>query len=311
MDPLEKQLTDISAPTPGTPLPPEDRSAEFEHEHKGHVAPVRTFSTDLANAVREKGGSVVRIAIAEEEKNRREFKENSISSKKNMVLVGVGVALLIVAAGTLIWAYAYKKTASAPVVVTNVLPPSVIHAESAQVIDTGNLQTAGVIDAIQNIVASPNIQAGTIKNIILSTGSGVSGQTVPIGQLLNSLSSHIPIGLTQALSSDFMLGVYVYDRSSLFLVIHGKAHDFLLSGMLAWEPYLFNDMVSLFNINTSGFTPAQLQNMTFQGTLVENRDARAVLDPGGKPLFFYSFIDQNTILLSTDPKTLTEAVRRM
>ena len=66
-------------------------------------------------------------------------------------------------------------------------------------------------------------------------------------------------------------------------MIHGTANDYLVAGMLAWEPWTFNDLAPLFHIDTSGLTKAQLQNMTFTETVIGNLDARAVLDANGDP----------------------------
>jgi hypothetical protein len=106
-----------------------------------------------------------------------------------------------------------------------------------------------------------------------------------------------------------MVGVYLYNTSNPFLVITGTAHDYLLSGMLGWEPFLLTDVAPLFNIDITGAN-AGLTNAPFKDTLVQNRDARAVLDKDGNPVLFYSFLDPDTIFISTDSKTLLEAVRR-
>ena len=58
---------------------------------------------------------------------------------------------------------------------------------------------------------------------------------------------NVPGDLSTALSPQYMLGVYNYTNNNPFLIIQGTAHDYLLSGMLEWEPeILFNDMVPLF-----------------------------------------------------------------
>ena len=53
-------------------------------------------------------------------------------------------------------------------------------------------------------------------------------------------------------------------------------------------------------------------SVPFSDMVIENRDTRMLkLDANGKPMFsFYSFLDDDTIIFATDPKTLTEVVRR-
>lgn len=293
-------------------IPPQETpDGDFNPLHKTHVAPVRSFSSDLANAIREKGGSVVRIAIAEEEKHQREFQENSATSRKNIVFIIATTLIVLGALGSIIWVYKYKKAEDVPIVQTGpVLPTSIINAEDAQVIPVSGVKPQDIVLSINAIVTNPNIESGTIKNIIIADGTGSSAIRLPANQFLNSLGMHAPDEFLRSLSKEYMLGTYLYDEGHLFLILKGTAHDFLLSGMIAWEQKLFRDMVPLFNIDTTSLTVAQLQTMPFNDMVIENHDVRAVVDAGGTPLFFYTFLDQNTIFMGTDSKTLVEAVRR-
>jgi len=279
-------------------------------EHKSHIAPVRTFSSDLAEAIREKGGSVVRIAMDEEEKHRREFEEHSAASKKNIAFVVIGSIIVLAAIGLVIGEYAYKKNASvlAPVAVQE--PSSIISAEDFQTIDASGMQVTDMLGAVGKILASPNIQSGFIKNIVITQTANGSTTRIPSARFLTILGTHAPSDLIRSLTPDYMLGVYAYDSPHLFLIIRGTAHDFLLAGMLGWEPNLFADLSPLFGVDTSSLTPDQIANMKFRDSIIGNHDARAALDASQKPLLFYSFLDDDTVLIATDAKTFAEAVRR-
>ena len=71
---------DPSAAPPQTPSVVE--GTDYGSAERSHIAPVRTFNSDLAEAVREHRGSVVRVAIAEEEAHRREYEEASIKIQR-------------------------------------------------------------------------------------------------------------------------------------------------------------------------------------------------------------------------------------
>ncbi len=326
MEPLEKQLADMAKmPTGETPIETSDAVSvpvatvsqapvtpavpeeQYESGHKGHLAPIRTFNSDLAQAIREKGGSVVRVAIAENERHQREAADRSIKSTKNMIFTIVGMILVIASMGAIVWSYLHHQSASTVVPDSTARPASLVSAEDDVIVNVGGMQIPEMVSSIQKIVANPGIQTGMIKDIVLTNGPTVR---IPAQQFLKLLATHAPNGFTQALLPDFMLGTYMYDKSNLFMIVHGTAHDFLLAGMLDWEPFLFNDMTALFAIDTSSFTRAELQSVPFKDAVIANRDARAVLDASGNPLFFYSFLDQNTIIFATDPRTLTEVVHR-
>ena len=298
-----------AAPSIGQPTVPTAPAVEYGTSHKGHLAPIRTFTSDLADAVREKGGSVVRVAIAEEEKHRKEYEEASITSTKNIIFTVLGILIVAGAIGFVGWTYYHKKTAATPDPTSSQTPtPALITNEHDESINTTGMQVPEMILAIQNIQNNPKIETGQVQNIILTEGLGAHMTTQ---RFLKLLSTHVPQTFSQALLPDFMVGTYRYNNyDDLFVIMHGTAHDYLLAGMLEWEPYLFNDMTPLFDIDTSGFTKAELQSVGFQDAVIANRDARAAVDANKKPLFFYSFLDTNTIVFATNPKTLAEVVRR-
>jgi hypothetical protein len=315
MDDLEKQLMDMSG-LKEEDVVKKEAAPSVVHEtvgygsiEKSHLAPVRTFSSDLADAVREHGGSVVRVAIAEDEKHRREFQESSIRSRKNIAFIVGGIVIVLGAIGAIAWGYERNKQASIVVPVVPEVPSSLVASDDSRVLDIGG-STSAFYDAVHDVALHPTVQPGGVENIIITKTAGGIVARPSASEFLTALRAHASDDFLRSLGKEYMLGLYVYDRANLFLVLRGTAHDYLLSGMLAWEPYLFEDMAPLFGIDTSGFTKAALQDVKFTDAIIGNRDARAVLDAGKRPLFYYSFIDQNTILMATDPKTLTEAVRR-
>jgi hypothetical protein len=315
MDPLEKQLLDMSGikeedATKPAPAPSAVNDTDYSSQNRSHLAPIRTYNTDLADAVREHGGSVVRVAIAEDEKRRREYEETAIGSKRNLFFIIGGTILVLGAIGGVWWAYQNKGAASVVVPVVEAVPHSLVLSDAAQTIDIGPMQVGDIYAAVNGIVAVPGIQPGQVKNIILTKTADGSLARPSASNLLSGLGTHAPDTLLRSLSPDYMLGVYQYDKASLFLIVHGTAHDFLLSGMLAWEPYLFTDLAPLFKIDTSGFTKASLGKVVFYDAIIANHDARAALDADKNPLLYYSFLDPNTILIAADPKVLTEVVTR-
>lgn len=316
MDPLEKQLSEtppIEAALP-TPTPESDMAQShqtYDSGHRGHIAPVRTFSSDLANAIREKGGSVVRIAIAEEEKHRKEQENVSIKSKKNIVMIVASIILMIGAIAVVVWGYQQKQAASVVTPVVNVLPPSILSVEDSATIDTTAMQVADVVSAVRSRVATATVRAGTMQNLLLSQKVSGIASPISISQFLSVLGAHAPADFVRALSKDFMLGLYSYNgQNNLFLIVHGTAHDFVLAGIINWESNLMSDLGPLFGFDPTDPAAAKLLKVPFTDTIIENREARAILGANNKPVLFYSFLDPNTIIITTDPKTLTEAILR-
>lgn len=314
MDDLEKQLMDLSGiKEPEKPVVPPQPSVlkDADYGHAAHIPPVRTFTTDLADAVRTHGGSVVRVAIAEEEKRRRDYEEHSIKSKKNMALVGAGIVLLVAGAIAMFVSYRHRQEASVVVPVVTVAPESLVSADVHEKIDATGMQAVDLYGAIRRVVDEPHLQEGQIANIVIIKSLNGTQSRPGIGEFLAALGTHAPDELVRALKAEYMLGTYLYDgKDNLFLVMRGSAHDYVVAGMLKWEPYLFADMAPLFAVDTHTLTKAQIDGMTFKPAVIANQDARAAFGPDGTPLLYYAFLDQNTVIIATDSKTLIQAIAK-
>ena len=293
------------APAVTTPILPE------ESEHRSHVQGLRTFSSDMAAAMRDNKGSIIKIAIAEDERRRKDNKEIETAPRKNFLLFFFALLVIALAAAGVYGVLWYKNKSSVVPVAQVVIPQSIIRSDTATTLDVTGKSGSDVVAAVHAIVANPGIQSGMVKNIIVaqSAAQGAAPMRVPASDFLALLQSHAPDQFSRSLSQDFMLGVYQYNTSNLFLVLTGTAHDYLLSGMLGWEPFLLGDVAPLFGIDTSG-TNASLLSAPFNDALVENHNVRDILKSDGTPALFYTFLDPDTVFIANDPGTLLEAVRR-
>ena len=295
MEPFEHFTADPSAAKP-----------EEAPAYKSHLQPMRSFSSDLARAVREKGGSVVRSAIEENEKHEKEFELRNRASQQKYLLISI--VIILMTSGVIFGLYTYKKETALPIVVETPVPASLITSDDFITIDTKGMQTSDLLNAITKASTDSRIREGTIRNIIITQTHNSTTLRLNANQFLSVIGAHQTPDLQKALSPEYMLGVSAYNGNNLFLVIHGTAHDFMLAGMLAWEPYMVDDLAGLFN---NKYTASSYKNTPFTNTLVANRDARAVVDTNNKPVLFYSFIDPNTVLITTSPTAFSESIRRM
>jgi hypothetical protein len=309
----KKEQTSTPSPQkkegPEKPLPPIEKA---DPEHEQHTRGLRTFSSDMATAMRDTKGSVIKIAIAEDERRRADQKEMEAAPRKNLIFFFSGILLFILAIGGVYGVFWYKeKTGVITPVPETVIPKSIIRSEDAQTLDITSKLNQDVVPAFREIVGDPKLRPGTVKNVILAKKSGTDEAPTRISSsdFLKITRSHAPADFLRSLSKEFMLGIYLYNTSNPFLVIKGTAHDYLLSGMLKWEPFLVSDMAKLFDIDLTGERKI-FADTPFKDALVQNRDARVVEDSEGTPVLFYSFLDPNTIFFATDPKTLIEGVRR-
>ena len=90
--------------------------------------------------------------------------------------------------------------------------------------------------------------------------------------------------------------------------------------MLAWESSMQPDLLPLFayvppphasNVPVSTSTTPQILETPFVDAIVENHDARVIKNQSGDIVFLWTFLDQSTILITTNPNTVREIVSRI
>ena len=70
--------------------------------------------------------------------------------------------------------------------------------------------------------------------------------------------------------------------------------------MLKWETKMTTDLAPIFNLNLSSTTA------TFTDQVIINKDVRAITAPDGTIVFLYGFLDNNTLVITTDPQTFQD-----
>ncbi len=284
----------------------EDQPKKEESTEQKGIPQTRSLARDIADAMKNKDGVAAKIVQDEEEKKKQE-KEKSALSVKNAPFFVSGIIFIIIAIASIIYArqYIIKINATVPIEQTKTIS-SIIKSESENQLDLYNKTNIDIYNEINNTVSNENIRPGSIENI--SIKNGTSTQTT-IKQFLDNIGSHAPDSIVNALSNDYMLGIYSYNNGSLFIILKGTQHDSLSIGMTSWELYLLEDMAPLFNIDIFGDN-SYLTNVPFVPNVIENHDTRTLFNKDKKALLFYSFLDPNTIVISADSKTLTEINRR-
>lgn len=309
------------APVPPTPVesrpvpPPVEKKIEEPAVFSSGLQKIRTYQSDIAEALNQQKGTVVQIAVAEQTKRQEERKilPPTKVSLRNIFFIAVGI-LLILGALTGIGYAVYKKSMEKKIVtVQELVVPSPIHVENKQAIVSDGMLGADIKGAIKSIVAGTNIAPNTITQIYLTKGDGTTKQLVKTGDFMNAIGSTIPRLLVQSLDDTMTLGVFNKDSANnFFMVFHTDSYNTAFAGMLTWEPTMFDDLYQMFNLDVNGID-SSLFRATFKDKIIKNQDTRALLDASGTPVLFYTFLGQNkdTLIVTKTDGVLTEVLNRL
>ncbi|MBC7836361.1 hypothetical protein H7X87_01095 [Acetobacteraceae bacterium] len=306
-------------------------------KEESFVRPIETYQGDIEKVVGQKNISVVSIAAAEAARRSKKPVEapasprGESSIKKWLLRTGmvlVGILFFTLAAG--IFYFVYLKTRPLDPLQNASQAPFIIVDETKSIaIRPADLSKGAVMNILQAERDSLSLSLGLIERIYLAQAStGTNGEATysPIdsGQFLSILSLLLPQSLARTIMPEpYLLGIHSFDGNQPFLVLRVDSYQQAYSGMLKWESTMQYDLAPFFtrtpraripeeNIATStaSTTPVRVVPTKFSDSVVENHDARAILNENGDVLLLWTFLDRSTIVITTNEYTLREVISR-
>jgi hypothetical protein len=293
---------------PQTPEQTPPQTPEQTRTH--HATPLRTLTTDMADSMKQNQGKVIKAAIEEEERRAQEKENLSPVSTKNLAFIIGGLGLLIVALGSGLYAIrSFTEEAPSVTVPTAQTPKSLVRADTQKTLAIAGLRDAEIANKVRELVTAKNNRFGTITEIVVTDTNTPTAKRVPAASFLDAIDAHTAKSFMQSIRPAFMLGMYTHDETHVFLVLTGPARDTLVAGMREWEDFLLDDMAPLIGFDTKN-DPEDYAHAAFSDSLVENRSVRAIVGKDGIPVLFYSFLNEETVVVTNNTKTFAEIVRR-
>lgn len=274
--------------------------------NQNNLKTVRTYLSDMADTVRENEISVIKVALAEQNKNERENIYRQIEGtpiKKFWWFFG-GIVLI----GVAIFGIYYLMNIKAQ----NDIPQTVAKEEALISYDTTtNIEgTSGILEKVASIKNEVGGSLGSVKNIsIANTVNGISEKIIT-SSLVSSLDLSAPASLVRSLSPSFMLGTYTGNTPHLFIIFQVKDYSYAYAGMLEWEKTLANDVMPLFGLDTTE-NKLQLANRKWIDLIIDNKDTRVILNENNKPMLYYLFSDKNTLIITDNEMAIKEINARL
>lgn len=274
---------------------------------------IRTFQSDLADTIKSGQGSLVKIAMAEHNKLELEKKNVDPASRKNIIFVLVGIALILLAIGMIGYGIYQKVPKTVPLTQNPTGLPTVITIESTQGLNVTGLTRDNIGTLLGRTYTNATPTLNTILRVLPFTQDVGSAQHIlTSSEFFNLLESQIPTGLVRSFDPVFTIGVHAYNGNGLFLAFKTDSYTTAFAGMLDWEHSMFDELYRVFAIQT-GSTNTELFTSAWKDRVIKNQDARVLLDSKGNIVLFYTFLGQNKdiVIIADKESTLTEVVNRL
>lgn len=282
-------------------------------KEEAHLRTIRTYKDDLAQVVEKKKESLVSIATAENEQRvNNEELELSVAATKKQHLKKIGMIVLITVLfilGTGSIFYFYGKNTNETVNPESKIP-SLIFSDEEEEFEITDLSRRQILNGLTALKDNVNISIGRIRNIIITKSfvdeEGVAGrELVSARNFLNAINAQLPTSFLRSIEPLFMFGVHHFDGNQPFLILKNSFYENTFAGMLEWEKNIREDLSPLFGPAEFGVAPV------FRDFVIKNKDTRILKDNNEETILMYSFIDKNTIIITTNENTFSEVLVRL
>ncbi len=284
------------------------------------VKRIRTYQSDVAGALKKEKTSLIQMVLAEQGRKRDIAEEASPKQPKNLALIIVSLALVLVGAsfaGFAAWRYATNQKQAAKDGENLSAIPSLIFAEVKKGMNITDLPKDRIARALSSEIASTAIRLDFVAQIYftedVASGAGTPAATEYVQTLVHTseffriLESGMPESLARALAQNFFFGIHAFNGNQPFIILRADYFESAFAGMLRWENTMPRDILPLFGIQV---TP-ELVNRPFEDVVIRNQDFRALRDTEGNIVLLYLFHDKSTIIIGTADETIKEAVDRL
>jgi hypothetical protein len=313
MDPIEpKEEIKIDAPvepkhshTLADDMVSAEVVSQARHNILDSTKPLHTLSSDLANALHEKKGSVIKLALAEEEKKRM-IAEGAQSGSKQDIFFMVMSGVLILGGIGLVAFLLFKKMNTTPPVQPTTFP-NFIFTDGTIALPLIALDTQTTLKDIATAFTTVK-PTEMIDGIYPTTGIADNAKLISLDAFTKKLNITTPPDVVKYLSPIFMLGANrSKDAIQPFMILKTISYDDASTAMTAWEPTMYESLNKVF----SPTTDVTLVGRDFADGIIYNKDARILRADDGTIIFYYSFLDKNTVLIATHVETIPVVMERL
>lgn len=278
-----------------------------QHNNGENLKTVRTYLSDMADTVRQNEISVIKVALAEQNKHEREDiykKIEGTPAKKTFWFIG---GLLLIAVAIFGVYYILKQKAIDNTVVEVVKEESIISYDANSFIDATN--TNNLVEKVNSLKKDESVvdKENSIRLISITKDANGVKEKLGVPEIFSKMNFTAPSSLIRSLSPSYMIGMY---NKKLFLIFQTKDYEYTYAGMLEWEKTMARDMFYLFELNTKE-SVLELSTRQWKDIIINNKDSRVLSNESDVPILYYMFNDKNNLIIADSEDTIKEIIARL
>lgn len=283
----------------------------------GGLKSIRTFESDANEALRSQNASLIKIAIAEDTRRQANpvIEETEKSSTGKKIAVGLLSILFIAGGGGIIY-YIYTNSQKPTTTSSSQTLSSIIPYQKAREINATGLNKELLVEKLTQATQTSAVAIDSVEYLYITTTGETGKQMLSSEGLFSALDLMATNEFVRSLDPQYMFGVLGMTKNHPFLILKTNFYQSGFAGMLAWEKSLGNDFKGLLTDNSSTEQDASSKTsddvleveLKFSDMVIQNRDVRVLKDRYGLTRIVYSFVDNNTIVIAPNEKTIASII---
>lgn len=309
------------------PLNMLDKQADPNTKPKSVIQkPIRTYESDLAEELAKKRATVITMAIAE---NKKETGTEKISNTpvekksyaKNTILFILSMILVVVGIGGGYYLYLQSPLSLQEVQTIKSKLPSIISPDIQKIVPLGTAKGVELPEKTRDVLINGDIQPQKITEFVLMQGIGSSTQRITGPEFIKIFDLKTPDIINRSITDKWMLGTFDTEKEKLpFIILTSDFFQNTYAGMLKWENSLPDELAVLLNYESkskqdNSATTTLNSFFTIKGKFedrtIMNRDVREFINESGEMLVLYSFVDKDTLIITTSEITLKSLIEKI
>lgn len=211
-----------------------------------------------------------------------------------MVLGGIallGITLAVVAS---IYVHVFTKNDEVIVTTQEPSPTTTLQEEDAR--ETIRI-TSDVRGSLTSLLDTVNRVKPTRTEIRVIVTEGGDERIATGETFLTAIGAHLTGSTLRALGNELRVGSITTTKTSPYIILTGARFDSLFAGLLMWEPTLYTDLSPLFGENP-------VSQLVFKDVIVSGKPVRVLQNDAGFEVIAYTFLNQNTVIITGDREAL-------
>lgn len=265
------------------------------------ISPLRTYKSDYSTFAKEKNIGKVEMVAAEI--RRGEQYDGEEPAKKFNPLLLLLIAATVGVAGYLGFLVFTTSTQKAPAKIKAQIPAPLIFSEKQEEILLKD-GTQAELDAEMRRKIQKPFPRDNVVYVPIIKDETTRETYIGLDQFLEISELDMPFDLVGALDNSYMFGIFSRNERYPFLIFKVKLYENAFAGMIRWENKMASDLGKIWPIKKIAVTDV------FKDKLVDNHDLRELDDADGNLVLVYSFLNRDTLAITTSEETMKEIFKR-